>query len=77
MVYLTIPLELVEQRIVQGRGEARNLFEKIDYLKKVKANFDAMAFDFVRRVDGTRPPGAVREEIYALAQETIGPAIVV
>ncbi len=76
LFYLTLPLELVKQRIEEGRGEARDHFEKIDFLREVKANFDRMDFPYLQRVDGARDQNLVCKEIHRLARAAIDPLIV-
>ncbi|MBN1901624.1 dTMP kinase [Candidatus Sumerlaeota bacterium] len=52
MIYLYIPSDLSTHRIEKSRGDSVNLFEKIDYLEKVKAVFDSMKYPEVTRVEG-------------------------
>jgi dTMP kinase len=76
LFHLAIPLDLVEARIEQSRGQARDHFEKIDLLREVKANFDRMDFPYLRRIDGDRDQELVSEEVHRLARETIDPLII-
>jgi len=75
MIYLAIPAEMTQERIEQNRGDSINLFEKLHYLKKVKANFDAMPYPEVWRVDGSASVGEIsrriRERVLGLLREKV------
>ncbi len=59
LFYLTIPAEWAGLRIEQQRGDQRDLFEKEDYLRRVKAEFDAMTDPQMVRIDATADADAV------------------
>lgn len=63
LIYLTIPVDLAVERIESGRGAQRDLFEKEDYLRKVKDLFDAMDDPGMVRVDASRDREAVFQDI--------------
>jgi len=75
VIIMDIPLNLVKRRIVESRGEAQNLFEKLDYLANVKANFDQMKFDYIHRIDAAREPDLVFAELKQLIQDAIAPSL--
>ncbi len=64
LLYLTIPAEWAGQRIEQQRGDQRDLFEKEDYLRRVKAEFDAMTDAQMVRIDATADADAVFAAIW-------------
>ena len=55
LIYLSIPAKRSTHRIEQKRGDSVNLFEKMEYLEKVKAIFDAMDYPEKWEVDGAGP----------------------
>jgi dTMP kinase len=71
LLYIQIPLEIVEQRIKRGRGDSPNLFEELDYLAKVKALFDQMDFPYLHTVDGTQSEDAVFADLFQIARSYI------
>ena len=75
LIYLTIPLSLVEQRILNGRGESLNQFEQLEYLRKVKRIFDGLNDNFLIRVDGTQQISEIQNEIQQLVTDKISARI--
>lgn len=63
-LYLTIPVEIACQRIESGRAGGLDLFEKSDYLEKVKALFDSMTDSQIVRIDAAQAPDAVTDAIW-------------
>ncbi len=87
LLYLSIPAEMAGERIEDGRGAKRDLFEKEEHLRKVKALFDKMKDPQLVTVDATADPdmvfAGIRMEIgryldkRALEVEKKGPRILV
>jgi dTMP kinase len=71
LLYLTIPAELAAERIEKGRGQARDLFESTEYLRKVKDGFDAMTDPQMVRIDAT----ADADTVFAQSREAIAKAL--
>ncbi|HRS00060.1 MAG TPA: dTMP kinase [Candidatus Sumerlaeia bacterium] len=65
VIYLSIPADYAPSRIEKSRGDSSNLFEKLEYLKKVKANFDAMTYPEIRRIEGAGSVEEVHQKIYS------------
>ncbi len=63
LIYLSIPALLSTHRIEKTRGDSVNLFEKMEYLEKVKAVFDAMIYPEKWTVDGTNSLDKIHREI--------------
>jgi dTMP kinase len=62
---LDIDVDLSQTRITSGRGETANLgYEQRDFLKRVKAAFDALDDPNIVRLDGARPVEDVAQEIW-------------
>lgn len=70
--YLSIPLELSAGRIVESRRMTLDLFEKEDYLKKVKAIFDSMKYPEILKIDASFNPQGVFDQIMADLYKLIG-----
>ena len=64
VIYLSIPATLTKERIETNRGDSVNLFEKLEYLKKVKEIFDKMDFPEIWKIDGTAPIEEIHHKIY-------------
>lgn len=75
LIYLHIPLSLVEERILKNRGDAQDEFENLEYLKKVKEIFDAMDQTNIIKVDGNNDEATVAENIQQVAMDKIQPLI--
>jgi len=73
VIYLSIPAEEAPARIEKIRGDSSNLFERLDYLKKVKSIFDAMTYPEIWRVEGTKPIDEIHRIIYNRVRELIHP----
>jgi thymidylate kinase len=71
LFYLTIPAEWAGRRIEQQRGDQRDLFEKEDYLRRVKAQFDAMEDDQMIRIDATENENAVFAALWAALESRL------
>ena len=65
--YLSILPELSTDRIISYRGDSVNLFEKREYLEKVKSIFDSIDTSEIMRIDGSLK----KEEIQKKIQEDI------
>ena len=73
LFYVHIPLELVQERVEQSRGETRDLFEDLESLKRAKRIFDGMDFPYLRRIDGSQAEENVFQEIYSAALGILRP----
>jgi len=71
VIYLSIPADVAPARIEKIRGDSSNLFERLDYLKKVKSLFDAMPYPEIWRVDGAKPVEEIRRIIYSRVREML------
>lgn len=71
MIYLSIPSELTTHRIEQSRGDSVNLFEKMEYLEKVKAIFDSMKYPEVVKVNGEGTKEQIHKRILEKVKELI------
>ena len=71
VIYLSIPADVAPARIEKIRGDSSNLFERLDYLKKVKSLFDAMPYPEIWRVDGANPVEEIHRIIYSRVREMI------
>jgi dTMP kinase len=63
LIYLSIPAELCGDRIENQRGETRDLFEKEEYLKRVKVIFDSMTDPQLLRIDASGDPDVIFSKI--------------
>jgi len=64
VIILDVAPKIGQSRLVNGRRETPNNFEKLEYLEKVRSKFDEMAnFKNVQKVDGSRPIEDVAAEI--------------
>lgn len=63
MIYLSIPSDLSTHRIEKSRGDSVNLFEKMEYLEKVKAVFDSMKYPEVWKVNGEKSIEEIHKRI--------------
>lgn len=73
LFYIQIPAEITGARIENGeRQGGRDLFEKEDYLRHVKAIFDEMSDRNKIVVDGTQSVDAVFEEIWKALEKRLG-----
>ncbi|MFW5864070.1 MAG: dTMP kinase [bacterium] len=64
--YIQIPVETAMERIRQNREAGADLFEREDYLARVKANFDAMDDPARETIDGTQSPDTVFRSMQAI-----------
>lgn len=71
VIYLSIPADSAPSRIETSRGDSSNLFEKLEYLQKVKANFDAMTYPEIRRIEGSGNIDEVHQKIYSRVREIL------
>lgn len=69
--YLTVPVHTGLSRIIEGRGERPNDFEKESNLQKVQEVFARLRRSFIHRVDGGRSIAEVHAEILALAHTVL------
>lgn len=65
---ITVSPRTGRSRITSGRKETPNLFEKKAYLTKVAALFDAMPYDEIVRIDGTRDIQAVQQAVWGVVE---------
>jgi dTMP kinase len=73
--YLSIPAELAVQRITKSRGDLINLFEREEYLNKVKEMFDSMKYLEIKKIDGSPDEESIKENILNDLIELITPLI--
>ncbi len=71
VIYLAIPATLTPERIENNRGDSANLFEKLEYLKKVEKIFDNMEFPEIWQVDGSGSIEEIHRKIYERIQDII------
>ena len=71
MIYLSIPASLSADRIENSRGDKVNLFEKLEYLEKVKEKFDAMPYPELWKVDGSGDVQDIHAKILAKVKQLI------
>jgi dTMP kinase len=71
MIYLSIPAEYSTHRIEKSRGDTVNLFEKMEYLEKVKAVFDSMKYPEVWKVNGEKSVEEIHKTILGKVKELI------
>jgi len=71
IIHLTLPVEWVGRRVEGTRNQARDLFEKEDYLRRVKDLFDQMQDPQIVRIDATADEDAVFQGI----QNTLEPLL--
>lgn len=62
------PIQTGVSRIIQGRGEELNDFEKEDYLHQVASMFAQMQLPFIRRIDAARTIKAIHSDVLGLVQ---------
>ncbi len=65
------PVEWAGRRIEQQRGDQRDRFEKEDYLRRVKAQFDAMEDARMMRIDATENENAVFAALWAALESRL------
>jgi len=70
-LYFDLDPECAVERIRNGRGESPNLFEKLDYLRKVRAIYQSMRFPYWRVIDASRPPDAVEKDVWSAVEPII------
>ena len=74
-IYISIPAKITSHRIEKNRGDNINLFEKTEYLEKVKDIFDSMPYEEMWKVDGDKPIQEVHklilEQVKKLIQENL------
>jgi dTMP kinase len=71
LFYVSIPADLAMERIEKSRKSAADLFEREDYLEKVKAVFDAMPDPQMVRIDGRASADAVFEKMRDVLTERL------
>ncbi|MEW5945174.1 MAG: dTMP kinase [bacterium] len=65
--YIDVPPETALERIAKARPGGANLgYERLDFLRKVKAIYDGLNFPGFCRINGAQPPAAVASEIYGI-----------
>ncbi|MBN1868224.1 dTMP kinase [Candidatus Sumerlaeota bacterium] len=72
LVILDLPVETACRRIEASRSGELDLFERRDYLEKVKAIFDAMPDPQIVRIDATQEPDAVFAAIWEAVETRLG-----
>ncbi len=70
LVLLEIPVETALERIL-ARGIATNPFEKKANLEKCAAIFAALEKPYLLRIDGTKDPGRIHQEVFAALQPVL------
>ncbi|MFH1861194.1 MAG: thymidylate kinase, partial [bacterium] len=55
--------EVAVQRIQKQRGEALNLFEKLEYLRRVREIYLSLSDPVIRRIDAALSPERVWEQV--------------
>ncbi len=65
---ITVSPTTGRSRITSGRNETPNLFEKEAYLTKVAALFDAMPYDEIVRIDGTKDIVVVQQAVWDVVE---------
>ncbi len=70
-IFLTVPVHTGLSRIIEGRGEQPNDFEKENNLLRVQEVFAGLRRSFIRQVDGARPIAEVHSEIMALVHSVL------
>ncbi len=73
--YITIPTDITCQRITGSRGDAINLFEKKEYLEKVKNIFDSMNYPEILKINGAKDSEEVQKKILADINKLLEPLI--
>lgn len=69
LLYLQIPAELAKNRIEGNRKDACDLFERQEYLEKVKGLFDAMTDPQMERIDASQDAETVFNALYEAVME--------
>lgn len=72
VILLTIPVEWIGRRIEGARNQARDLFEKEDYLRRVKDLFDQMQDPQIVRIDATADEDVVFQGIQNALEPLLG-----
>lgn len=57
-----LTVEKALERIARRDASGPNLFERADYLNRVRAIFDSLEWKEIRRIDANRPPETVQED---------------
>jgi len=70
--FLQVPVSTGLGRIIRGRGDKPNDFEKEEGLQAVQEVFAEISRPFIRIIDGSRSIEEIREEVLSLALEKIG-----
>jgi dTMP kinase len=71
LVILDITADEGIVKIEQARGDVTNLFEKRDYLEKVREIFLKIREPYVHVVEGSRPPDEITAEIIVLVEDEL------
>jgi len=66
------PIQTGVTRITENRGDTLNDFEKEDYLRKVKIQFEEMNLPYIRRIDANRSIEEIRQDVLHLVQNLPG-----
>ena len=69
--YLEIKPDLGLKRIEAGRQGKRDAFEKEHYLVKVKEIFDSFTDPFIKKINGSLPPGSIQKDINEITIEKL------
>lgn len=69
--YLQINTKTGLKRIETGRKEKRDAFEKEQYLKKVKKNFDSFNDPFIKKIDGSLSSSTIQKKIQKITIEKL------
>ncbi len=62
------PIQTGVTRITKNRGDTLNDFEKEEYLKKVKAQFEQMDFPYIQRIDANRSIEEIHQDVLHFVQ---------
>ncbi len=65
---ITVSPTTGRSRITSGRNETPNLFEKEAYLTKVAALFEAMPYDEIVRINGTKDIAVVQQAVWDVVE---------
>lgn len=74
--YISISTELTDKRITRLRGDSIDLFEKKEYLKKVKSIFDSMDYPEIFKIDGSLNKDEIKNLIIQDIYKIISPLLV-
>ena len=72
ILYFRLPLQQGLGRIHASRAGGQNLFERADYLERVRAIFESLDFHGMLAVDASADPDAVHEQVMRAINQIIG-----